>query len=69
MQGSTSIRNSDYSASKAALASWSDSLRQELMDEGSQVQITNVYPYIFDSKLFGGFSGLALNIIPLMKTE
>jgi len=69
MQGSTSIRNSDYSASKAALASWSDALRQELIDEGSEVNITNIYPYIFDSQLFSGFSGLALNVIPLLKTD
>jgi short-subunit dehydrogenase len=39
------------------------------MDEGSEVKITNVYPYIFDSDLFSGFSGFALNIIPMLKTE
>lgn len=69
MQGATSIRNSDYSASKAALSSFVDSLRQELIDEESPVKMTNIYPYIINTDLFKGFSGLALWLIPMLKKD
>ena len=70
MQGMTAIRNSDYSASKAALMSFFDCLRQELADEGDKsISITNIYPYIINTQLFNGFSGLALKIIPMLDQE
>jgi short-subunit dehydrogenase len=69
MQGMTAMNNTDYSASKAALTAFFDSLRQELIDEGSPVKITNVYPYIIDTDLFKGFSGFALKIIPILKKQ
>lgn len=31
--------------------------------------MTNIYPYIVDTGLFKGFSGLALYLIPILKTE
>ena len=69
MQGMTAMNNTDYSASKAALTSFFDSLRQELLHEGTPIKITNVYPYIIDTKMFEGFSGFALNIIPILKKQ
>lgn len=67
MQGMTAIRNSDYSASKAALTSFFDCLRQEFLDECSPIKITNIYPYVIDTDLFKGFSGYALNLIPILR--
>ena len=69
MQGMTAMYNTDYSASKAALTSFFDSLRQELLHEGSPIKITNIYPYIIDTKLFEGFSGFALKLIPILKKQ
>lgn len=69
MQGMISGWNSDYGSSKQALGAFFDSLRQELEEEGSPVKITNVYPYIIDTNLFKGFSGIALNLIPMLKKE
>ena len=66
----TAVRNSDYAASKAALMAFFDSLRQELVDEGDdKTLITNIYPYIINTTLFKGFSGLALKVIPILKKE
>lgn len=69
MQGMTAMRNTDYSASKAALTAFFDSLRQEFLDEGSPIKITNIYPYIIDTDLFAGFSGLALYLIPILRKK
>ena len=69
MQGMTAIRNTDYSACKAAIASYSDSLRQEFMDEGIKTNICNIYPYIINTTLFQDFSGTALWLIPMLKQE
>mmetsp|Transcript_14976 Transcript_14976/g.23187 ORF Transcript_14976/g.23187 Transcript_14976/m.23187 type:complete len:95 (+) Transcript_14976:537-821(+) len=71
MQGMTAIHNTDYSSCKAALTSFFDTLRQEVIDNGwcGQVSVTNVYPYIIDTSLFAGFSGLALKLIPTLKKE
>ena len=69
LHGMTAMRNTDYSASKAALTQFFDSLRQEFLDEGSPIKITNIYPYIIDTDLFSGFSGLALNLMPILRKQ
>ena len=65
----TSSRNSDYGATKHALTGWSDSLRQELVEANSPVVMTNIYPYIVDTQLFKGFSGLALWLVPILRKQ
>ena len=37
--------------------------------ENSGVHITNFYPYIVDTSMFQGFSGLALYIVPILRKE
>jgi short-subunit dehydrogenase len=40
------------------------------VDEGDdKTSITNIYPYIINTTLFKGFSGLALKVIPILKKE
>ena len=69
MQGMTAMYNSEYSASKAAVSSFADSLRQEILFKGIPIHVMNVYPYIIDTTLFAGFSGRALNLIPTLRVE
>lgn len=65
----TAVQNTDYSSTKGALCLFFDSLRQELVLKDEPVLITNVYPYIVDTKLFDGFDGLALYVIPLLRQD
>ena len=69
MQGMTAGFNTDYSSTKSALLQFFDSLRQELLLNESPVHLTNFYPYIVDTALFSGFSGLALWIVPILRKE
>ena len=69
MQGCTAMNNAEYSASKAALASFADSLRQEIWFRHLPVSILNIYPYIIDTQLFAGFSGKALYLIPTLRQD
>ena len=69
MQGMTAVNNTDYAATKAALTAFYDSLRQEIIMENKNASIFNIYPYLVDTRLFDGFSGRALWIIPALKKE
>ena len=51
----TSIRNVDYCASKFAMRGYITGLRQELLEENSPVALTNIYPSIVNTGMFGGF--------------
>ncbi|MFN5676786.1 MAG: SDR family oxidoreductase [Roseiflexaceae bacterium] len=57
-------RMSVYCASKWAVVGWSDSLRLELAQQSSAVQVTTVMPYYIDT---GMFAGVKSPIVPILK--
>ena len=59
-------RMSIYAASKWAVIGWSDSLRVELQERGSNVHITTIAPYYIST---GMFDGVRSRIIPILKPE
>ena len=63
----TSSRNSDYSASKFALTGFLDALRQEML--GSEITITNFYPYYINTGLFEGFQPKLGFILPTLDAK
>lgn len=61
-------RMSAYAASKAALASWSESLRVELVRTGhGHVKVTTAYPSCVDTGMFAGARGPTLT--PILRPE
>ncbi len=59
-------RMSVYCASKWAVTGWSESLRIELAQIKSSVQVTTVMPYYIDT---GMFAGVRSPIIPILKPD
>lgn len=59
-------RMSVYAASKWGAIGWSDSVRIELQEAGSNVHITTVAPYYIST---GMFEGVKSRIIPILKPE
>lgn len=59
-------RMSVYAASKWGAIGWSDSVRIELQEAGSNVRITTVAPYYIST---GMFEGVRSRIIPILKPE
>jgi short-subunit dehydrogenase len=59
-------RMSVYCASKWAVTGWSESLRIELAQINSAVQVTTVMPYYIDT---GMFAGVRSPIIPILKPD
>lgn len=57
-------RMSVYCASKWAVTGWSESLRIELAQINSAVQVTTVMPYYIDT---GMFAGVRSPVIPILK--
>jgi all-trans-retinol dehydrogenase (NAD+) len=55
-----------YCASKWAVIGWSESLRIELEQAGSGIQVTTVSPYYIDT---GMFAGVRSPVIPILKPE
>ena len=55
-----------YAASKWAVIGWSDSVRIELEQMGSDVKVTTIAPYYIKT---GMFDGVKSPIVPLMKPE
>ena len=55
-----------YAASKWAVIGWSDSVRIELEQMGSEVKVTTIAPYYIKT---GMFDGVKSPIVPLMKPE
>ena len=59
-------RMSVYAASKWAVVGWSDSVRIELQERGSDVHITTIAPYYINT---GMFDGVRSRFIPILKPE
>ncbi len=59
-------RMSVYVASKWAVIGWSDSVRVELHEAGSNVHVTTVAPYYINT---GMFEGVRSRILPILKPE
>ena len=59
-------RMSVYCASKWAVIGWSDSLRLELEQAQSGVNVTTVTPYYIDT---GMFAGVRSRVIPILKPQ
>ncbi len=59
-------RMSVYCSSKWAVAGWSDSLRLEMDQARTGVQVTTVMPYYIDT---GMFAGVRSRFIPLLKPD
>ncbi|MBQ7856108.1 MAG: SDR family oxidoreductase [Alistipes sp.] len=55
-----------YAASKWAVTGWSDSVRIELRERGSNVRVTTVAPYYINT---GMFDGVQSRILPILKPE
>jgi short-subunit dehydrogenase len=55
-----------YCASKWAVIGWSDSLRLELEQAQSGVNVTTVTPYYIDT---GMFAGVRSRVIPILKPQ
>ena len=59
-------RMSVYAASKWAVIGWSDSVRIELKESGSNVHITTVAPYYINT---GMFDGVKSRLFPILDPE
>ena len=65
----TAACNSEYAPSKAALNGFTDTLRQELIAENSNISICNICPYHISTAMFKGVNARAHWILPVLDTK